>query len=246
MTRHSRRRPPNTPRALRIALPIVAALSIVAPLAWLWQDSRVPAAYSVMDMGYRDYGMGAIPEEGDGGHGGHMQGSMAGHQMAQPRVVTDMIVDPARPADVRVDLVTRQKMLTVGGRSVPGFTVNRTSPGPEIRALQGQLIEVHLRNESVADGVTLHWHGVDVANTMDGVARGNSGRGAGGWRVHVPIRRRPDRHVLVSLSPGFQPPGRRRAARITCRDAKVRHRAAGRCVRGRAHLRGSADYQWQG
>jgi hypothetical protein len=141
VTRHSRRRPPNTPRALRIALPIVAALSIVAPLAWLWQDSRVPAAYSVMDMGYPDYGMGAIPEEGDGGHGGHMQGSMAGHQMAQPRVVTDMIVDPARPADVRVDLVTRQKMLTVGGRSVPGFTVNRTSPGLEIRALQGQLIE---------------------------------------------------------------------------------------------------------
>ena len=61
-------------------------------------------------------------------------------------------------------------MLTVGGRSMPGFTVNGTSPGPEIRALQGQLIEVRLRNESVADGVTLHWHGVDVPNAMDGVA----------------------------------------------------------------------------
>jgi FtsP/CotA-like multicopper oxidase with cupredoxin domain len=43
-------------------------------------------------------------------------------------------------------------------------------PGPEIRASQGQLIEVHLRNKSVADGVTLHWHGVDVPNAMDGVA----------------------------------------------------------------------------
>jgi FtsP/CotA-like multicopper oxidase with cupredoxin domain len=32
------------------------------------------------------------------------------------------------------------------------------------------LIEVHLHNESVADGVTLHWHGVDVPNAMDGVA----------------------------------------------------------------------------
>ena len=81
-----------------------------------------------------------------------------------------MIADPARPADVRVDLVTRQEMLTVGGRSVAGFSVNGTSPGPEIRARQGQLIEVHLRNESVADGVTLHWHGVDVPNAMDGVA----------------------------------------------------------------------------
>ena len=61
-------------------------------------------------------------------------------------------------------------MLSVVGRSIPGFTVNGTSPGPEIRARQGQLIEVHLRNESVADGVTLHWHGLDVPNAMDGVA----------------------------------------------------------------------------
>ncbi len=66
--------------------------------------------------------------------------------------------------------MTRQQMLSVGGRSIPGFTINGTSPGPEIRARQGQLIEVHLRNESVTDGVTLHWHGVDVPNAMDGVA----------------------------------------------------------------------------
>ena len=32
---------------------------IVAPLAWLWQASRMPAAYSVMEMGYLDYGGGA-------------------------------------------------------------------------------------------------------------------------------------------------------------------------------------------
>jgi FtsP/CotA-like multicopper oxidase with cupredoxin domain len=175
MTAHSRRRPPRngvragSPRALRIALPIVATLSIVAPLAWLWQDSRVPAVYSVMDMGYLDYGVGAMADP-VGGQGGHMEGSMAGQPMAPPRLVTDMVADPARPADVRVDLVTRQQMLSVGGRTIPDFTVNGISPGPEIRAIQGQLVEVHLRNESVADGVTLHWHGVDVPNAMDGVA----------------------------------------------------------------------------
>ena len=85
-------------------------------------------------------------------------------------MITDMIAEPARPADVRVNLVTRQQTLTIGGRSFSGFTVNGTSPGPEIRATQGDLIEVHLRNESVIDGVTLHWHGVDVPNAMDGVA----------------------------------------------------------------------------
>jgi FtsP/CotA-like multicopper oxidase with cupredoxin domain len=155
---------------LRIALPIVATVAIVAPLAWLWQDSRVPGVYSVMDMGYLDYGVGAMAGTSGGGHGGHMQGQMPGHDMLTPRLVTDMVADPARPADVRVDLVTRRQMLSIGGRAVPGFTVNGTSPGPELRARQGQLIEVHLHNESVADGVTLHWHGVDVPNAMDGVA----------------------------------------------------------------------------
>ena len=86
------------------------------------------------------------------------------------RSITDLVADPARAADVRVVLVARQEVLTIGGRSIAGFTVNGTSPGPEIRARQGQLIEVQLRNESVTAGVALHWHGVDVPNAMDGVA----------------------------------------------------------------------------
>jgi len=155
-------------RVLQAALPVLATVAIVAPLAWLWQASRVPGVYSVMDMGHLDYGGGAAPEAG-GGHGGHAPGHV--HQPSVPsRMITDLVADPTRPADVQVDVVTRQQTLTVGGRAIPGFTVNSTSPGPEIRARQGQLIEAQLRNESVADGVTLHWHGVDVPNAMDGVA----------------------------------------------------------------------------
>jgi FtsP/CotA-like multicopper oxidase with cupredoxin domain len=157
-------------RARRFALPVLATVAIVAPLAWLWQASRVPAVYSVMEMGYHDYGGGARSDPGAGEHVGHGRGNGNGQHPGLPRLVTDMVADPARPADVRVELVTRQQMLSVAGRSIPGFTVNGTSPGPEIRATQGQLIEVQLRNESVTDGVTLHWHGVDVPNAMDGVA----------------------------------------------------------------------------
>jgi FtsP/CotA-like multicopper oxidase with cupredoxin domain len=152
---------------LRVVLPILATVAILAPLGWMWQASRVPGAYSVMDMGYLDYGGGAAP---DPSGGRHLQGHVHSHHSAAARLVTDMIAEPARPADVRVNLVTRQQMLSVGGRSISGFTVNGTSPGPEIRATQGELIEVRLRNESVAGGVTLHWHGVDVPNAMDGVA----------------------------------------------------------------------------
>ena len=53
---------------------------------------------------------------------------------------------------------------------VEGYTVNGTSPGPTIRARQGDVVEVTLVNESVADGTTLHWHGIDVPNAADGVA----------------------------------------------------------------------------
>jgi FtsP/CotA-like multicopper oxidase with cupredoxin domain len=144
-------------RMLRVVLPVLATVAIVAPLAWMWQASRMPAAYSVMEMGYLDYG-------------GHGQDSGHSHHSEPARSVTELGAEPARPADVRVDLVTRQEILNIAGRSIAGFTVNGTSPGPEIRVRQGQLIEVHLRNESVAAGVTLHWHGLDVPNAMDGVA----------------------------------------------------------------------------
>jgi FtsP/CotA-like multicopper oxidase with cupredoxin domain len=175
MTADSARRAPKAGvssggrRILKVVLPVLATVAIIAPLAWLWQASRVPAAYSVMDMGDLDYGGGDTPNPSGGGHGSHVQGHVHSHH-SEPSLITDLVVDPARPADVRVDLVTRQQTLSVRGRSIQGFTINGTSPGPEIRATQGQLIEVHLRNESVADGVTLHWHGLDVPNAMDGVA----------------------------------------------------------------------------
>ena len=56
------------------------------------------------------------------------------------------------------------------GERIDGYTLNGTSPGPEIRATQGDLVEVTLMNESVTDGATLHWHGIDVPNAEDGVA----------------------------------------------------------------------------
>jgi FtsP/CotA-like multicopper oxidase with cupredoxin domain len=72
---------------------------------------------------------------------------------------------------VRVELVARAETIDIpGGRSVEGYTVNGTSPGPVIRARQGDRVEVTFVNESVADGATLHWHGVDVPNAADGVA----------------------------------------------------------------------------
>jgi FtsP/CotA-like multicopper oxidase with cupredoxin domain len=136
-------------------IPILATVVILAPLAWLWQASLLPKSLSVMDMGYADYGGGPVPA-----HDHHGQGVS----------VSDLRADPTRRADARFELTTEQATLTVGDKAVSGYTVNGTSPGPTITAVQGQLIEVHLTNVSVADGVALHWHGIDVPNSMDGVA----------------------------------------------------------------------------
>ena len=137
---------------------------MVTPIAYLWFGSLMPAGYSVLSMGIPDYGGGPVPA------GGHDHGSGVPGGNGPTRSVTDLIADPSRKADVVVDLVARQQDVTVGGRTIRGYTVNNTTPGPAISAIEGQLIEVHLRNESVTAGISLHWHGLDVPNADDGVA----------------------------------------------------------------------------
>ncbi len=141
-------------------LPILATVALLAPLAYLWQASLVPKHYSVMQMGYVDTGGG--PQAGSAGHSGHGgAGSVS---------VETLVADPARKADQTFDLVAAEATLPIGDRSVPGYTLNGTSPGPTLTVKQNELVEVRLRNESVSDGITLHWHGLDVPNAMDGVA----------------------------------------------------------------------------
>lgn len=147
---------------VRRAVACAATAAVLGPLIWLWQASRLPEAYSVMDMGYADHGGGS-----DGGSMTH--GARGPHATA--RSVTSLIADLDRPADVVVTLTARtQRFRLPSGRVINGYTLNGQSPGPVIRATAGQLVQVRLINESVPDGITLHWHGVDVPNAEDGVA----------------------------------------------------------------------------
>ncbi len=142
---------------------LVAATLVVAVGAAWWSSLR-PDVYSAMAMGVADPGGGPVVVGPTGGHG-------HGPDAASAVDVTTLIADPGRAADVRVELVARAERVTLAdGEQVDAFTLNGTTPGPEIRARQGDLVEVVLRNESVADGTTLHWHGVDVPAAMDGVA----------------------------------------------------------------------------
>jgi FtsP/CotA-like multicopper oxidase with cupredoxin domain len=149
---------PRRPLAPRVAA--VAALAlVVGVLGVAWWGNRL-GAYSVMGMGHVVDGRSASPSAHQ-----HAVGSVG--QVS----VADLVADPRRPADVRVTLEAKHERFAIpGGQSYDGYTIGGSSPGPTIRARQGQLVEVTLVNDSVSDGVALHWHGVDVPNAEDGVA----------------------------------------------------------------------------
>jgi len=144
----------------RWAVPLVSVALLLGPLGWFWLSSLTPESYSIMDMGRPDVGGGP-----GAAHPGHDAAGAGGTSVAT------LAADPHRRPDVLVTLTARAERFTLGsGRQVDGFTLNGTSPGPTIRARLGQLVEVRLVNASVPEGVTLHWHGVDVPNAADGVA----------------------------------------------------------------------------
>nr|WP_296066502.1 multicopper oxidase family protein [uncultured Actinoplanes sp.] len=131
-------------RSVRAAIGVAAALAVLGPLGYLWMDSLVPSTYDMSAMGKADFG-GGPPHA----HGGALSvAALTGPTVGKPAVT--------------VTLTARHEKNR--------YLVNGTSPGPEIRAVRGQLIQVTLVNDNIGDGITLHWHGVDVPNAEDGVA----------------------------------------------------------------------------
>lgn len=135
-------------------MPATVLVLLLAGAGWYWSTSLVPSTYSVMDMGYADFGGGPS----------HVHGA-AGTSVA------DLTGPATGEPDLDVRLDARQESFELAsGERVDGYTLNGTSPGPTLEAQQGDLVQVTLHNVDVAEGVTLHWHGVDVPNAEDGVA----------------------------------------------------------------------------
>jgi FtsP/CotA-like multicopper oxidase with cupredoxin domain len=133
----------------KVAIATVATLAILGPLGYFWLGSLVPSTYDMATVGYADFGGGPAT--------GHQHGNGSGGTS-----VTTLTGPTTGTPDVAVTLTARKE----SGR----YTLNHATPGPEIRARKGQLVQVTLVNEGVPDGVTLHWHGVDGPNAEDGVA----------------------------------------------------------------------------
>ena len=54
------------------------------------------------------------------------------------------------------------------GVTVTAFTYNGTVPGPMIQVTDGDEVRIVVTNE-LPDPTTIHWHGIQVPNAMDGV-----------------------------------------------------------------------------
>ncbi len=178
-------------RASRWGSALAAILILAGAGLTAWFD-RMPSTYSAMHMGYADYGTPG-PSTAVGAAHGPASRTEQGHTAASADgiPVSELLGDRSAPPDVSYTLVVRRERTTLAdGRTFDGYTVNGSTPGPTLEARRGQLVEVALRNDNVAEGTTLHWHGLDVPSGEDGVA-GVTQNAVGPGQEHV-YRFRPD------------------------------------------------------
>ncbi|MEK8128292.1 multicopper oxidase family protein [Paenibacillus filicis] len=74
---------------------------------------------------------------------------------------------PTRSFDMTAARTTLQ---LDNGQTVEAWTFNGSAPGPELRVIEGDRVVVTLHNKDIKEGITLHWHGINVPCSQDGVA----------------------------------------------------------------------------
>lgn len=88
----------------------------------------------------------------------------------------ELEINLSRPSRITPTGVTRAfaleakpaKWELVQGVQVDALTYNGTVPGPTIRVTEGDTVKVTIRN-SLPQSTSIHWHGLHIANDMDGV-----------------------------------------------------------------------------
>ncbi|MEU5265891.1 multicopper oxidase family protein [Amycolatopsis sp. NPDC021455] len=136
-------------------VPVIVSIAVFAG------STALPGRYNMLDMG----GSG----DADGSDMAGMHHGM-GQSGGGARSVADLTGPKNETPDVRYRLTARKATLTVDGHPQEALTFDGTSPGPELRVRRGRLIEVTLVNADIAEGVTIHWHGIELPNAEDGVA----------------------------------------------------------------------------
>ncbi|MDB5083696.1 MAG: copA2 [Bacilli bacterium] len=136
-----------------LAVMFVAAIGVLYVTG---KNSEQPAS---MNMGSMD-----SMTMGNGHASMHMDDS-------QKQVSVTSLTEKQSDAPVQTfDLTAEENKIDIGGgKVIDAWTYNGTIPGPELHVQQGDRVIVHLKNE-LSEGVTIHWHGVELPNAEDGVA----------------------------------------------------------------------------
>ncbi|AJY76937.1 multicopper oxidase family protein [Paenibacillus beijingensis] len=94
------------------------------------------------------------------------------HDHSATAVPCEAIVAGETSGPVRqFDLTAARTVLQLdNGKTADAWTFNGSSPGPELRVKEGDRVVVMLRNKDIEDGVTIHWHGINVPCSQDGIA----------------------------------------------------------------------------
>ncbi|MDD9270706.1 multicopper oxidase family protein [Paenibacillus sp. GCM10023248] len=163
----------TAPAFWRRGLAMLGVLAVLAAsgyylFTYAMERSELPAEID-MASGTHDYG-GGMPA-GTNPHN-HHSGMAAMNASSSGTISVDELTGPREGTpDRRFTLTAQKKTVTLSsGKSVEAWTYNGQIPGPELRIKEGELVEITLVNQDIEQGVTAHWHGLDVPNAEDGVA----------------------------------------------------------------------------
>jgi hypothetical protein len=110
------------------------------------------------------------------------------------------------------DLEIAGKPMTIWGRPARPITINGSIPGPLVRLREGREAVLRVTNRLDED-TSVHWHGLQLPNAMDGVPGGHLCRDQAGRDLRLSVSGPPERHLLVSQP--FRAAGAARALRAT-------------------------------
>ncbi len=149
---------------------MVAITLLVANVLVGVQVSKLPEASDMMNHDWIDEGGGAPTlMSGSSNHQQHQAHHASASADPSQVEVASLTGDTSQPADRRFELVAQRKKVTLASGAVIDAWTYNGEIAPELRVKQGEMIEVKLVNQDIDRGVTIHWHGYNVPNAMDGV-----------------------------------------------------------------------------
>lgn len=109
-----------------------------------------------------------VPENPEAAH--MMQPIAAPNIQPAPANRGGQPIEHRMEGDVKVFDLTAQaaEWEILPGVRATAYTYNGTVPGPMIRVTEGDQVRIRLKNELPVP-TTIHWHGIEVPNAMDGV-----------------------------------------------------------------------------